>query len=552
MRFYKRTTLTALLLIVALTAFSPAVFGQEAKNVIVLIADGCSAEQYTLARWFKGAPLSLDPIRVGAVKTYIEDSVIADSAPTASAYATGYRTSDKFISVGPKGDALTTEAQPPNELEYRPLATVLEGARLEGKAVGIVATSRVTHATPAAYMAHAPSRSMENDIMEQAVYQNVDVVLGGGMDYLLPKNLGGVRDDGENLRDVLAKRGYEVVENRDGLMKLTSGKVFGLFAKDHMEAEIDRERVAPLQPTLAEMTQKAIELLSQDPDGFFLMVEGSEVDWADHANDPGQLLSDLLMYDQAVQVAFDFAQKDGHTLILALSDHNTGGMSIGNGSTDTGYSQTKVETLLDPLKKITMSTYRMWKDGDHDTVEGIRAMVAKGWGIDISDAEAKEILSLSQSKRGKKTVGHDALGEILSARHTVIGWTTHGHTGGDVPLHAYGPGRPMGVVDGPDIGRITARALGIDLDDLNRTLFVDASTAFPQAEVVIDRSDKENPVVKIKSGEAAFELPVNKNILIAPDSTIDLDGVVVYAPKTGKAYLPLQAVKIIQDKTKSH
>ena len=309
MRFHQKLTIRALLTVSIFFAFAGGALAENAKNVIVLIADGCSSEQYTLARWFKGSPLSLDDIRVGAVKTYIADSVIADSAPTASAYATGYRTSDKFISVGPKSDVLATEPVPPKDLEYRPLATVLEGAKLKGKAVGIVATSRVTHATPAAYMAHAPTRYMEGDIMEQAVYQNIDVVLGGGKRYLLPKDAGGARTDGENLLDVLRKRGYRFVENRDDLMALTSGRVFGMFAKSHMEAEIDRPRFAPQQPTLAEMTQKAIELLSQDPDGFFLMVEASQVDWADHANDPGHLLSDLLMYDQAVRVALDFAEQ---------------------------------------------------------------------------------------------------------------------------------------------------------------------------------------------------------------------------------------------------
>jgi len=161
----------------------------KAKNVIVLIVDGCSAEQYTFARWFKGAPLAFDPYRVGAIQTYIADSVIADSAPAASAFATGVRTSDKFISVGPHKDTISGVPVPPEDLRYRPVATVLEGAKLLKKSTGIVATSRVTHATPAAYMAHTVSRSNENDIMEQAVHQGIDVVFGGGRRLLIPKEL---------------------------------------------------------------------------------------------------------------------------------------------------------------------------------------------------------------------------------------------------------------------------------------------------------------------------------------------------------------------------
>ena len=123
------------------------------------------------------------------------------------------------------------------------------------------------------------------------------------------------------------------------LESVKAGKVFGVFAMGALAAEIDRPQARPQEPTLAEMTRKAIELLSADPDGFFLMVEGSQIDWACHANDPAHLLSDLVMFDHAVQVALEFAKRDGQTLVLALSDHNTGGMSIGNRGTNKSYSQ---------------------------------------------------------------------------------------------------------------------------------------------------------------------------------------------------------------------
>ncbi|HYR03620.1 MAG TPA: alkaline phosphatase, partial [Syntrophobacteria bacterium] len=272
--WYRVASLLLLAAAVALLLSSPALAARApAKNVIVLIADGCSSEQYTLARWFKGAPLALDGIRVGAVKTYTTDSVIADSAPAASAFATGVRTSDDFISVGPREVTLSVVPRPDPELRYRPLATVLEGAKLLGKSTGIVATSRVSHATPAAYMAHVASRNREDDIMEQAVYQNVDVVLGGGKRHLLGKTDGGKRADGENLLDVLKERRYQIVETRDEMVRCKAGRVFGMFAMSHMEAEIDRQDRAPQQPTLEEMTRKAIEILSKNPCGFFLMVE---------------------------------------------------------------------------------------------------------------------------------------------------------------------------------------------------------------------------------------------------------------------------------------
>ena len=545
-----------LILAIALIAFSSFAGLASAKtresnkprNVIVLIADGCGSEMYTLARWFKGASLSLDGILVGGVKTYIMDSVVADSAPTATAYATGYRTSDKLIGVGPKEGALSTLQEPPAALRYRPLATVLEGAKLKGMATGIVSTSRVTHATPAAYMAHVPSRSQEDVIMEQAVYQGIDVVFGGGGRYLLPKSAGGKRSDGENLRSVLRTKGYVIAENKEEMDAFVTGRIFGMFAGDHMEPEIDRKEFAPKQPSLEEMTLKAIDILSHKTrqKGFFLMVEASEVDWADHGNDPAQLMSDLMQFDRAVKAALDFARKDGNTLVLALSDHNTGGMTIGNYGTSKTYSQMKVEQLLDPLKKMTLSTPGLLrKMGNEKTPEKVKNVVKTYWDIDITDDDAAAILSISQRD---KEDPHNGFGEILTPKYTAIGWSTHGHTGGDVPLFAYGPNSPKGLLDGPEIGRTTAEALGLDLDRVSKRLFVEAREAIKDGMVTIDKTDAENPVVKIEYRSKRVEMPVNKNLMRIDGVESELEGVIVYIPETDKAYIPLQAVHAVTGK----
>jgi alkaline phosphatase len=486
------------------------------------------------------------------VKTWIADSVIADSAPTASAYATGFRTSDKFISVGPKKGTLPLMPEPAEEMQYRPLATVLEGARLEGMATGIVATSRVTHATPAAYIAHVPNREMENEIMEQAVYQGIDVVFGGGRRHLLPAAEKGRRADGENLVSVLRERGYQVAADREEMMKIKKGKAYGMFASSHMQAEIDRAEFAPAEPTLEEMTLKALELLSLSPKGFFLMVEASQIDWACHANDPAHLLSDMSQHDRAVKAALDFAKKDGSTLVIALSDHDTGGMRIGNYATSKTYSQIKLEqlaapvkqdALLDPLKKMKLSADGMWRKMGKEVDPGkLKAVVKTYWGMDITDEDAARIIEIGKQYKDEPYYG---VGEVLSARYTTIGWSSHGHTGGDVPLYAYGPGSPKGLLDGPEIGLVTAKALGLDLGNLNKRLFVEAASAFEGGRVEVDMSDRENPVVVIERGAKTAKLPVNKNLLLMDGKTIPLEGVVVYAPDTKKAYIPLQAVHLI-------
>ena len=529
---------------------SPALAARApAKNVIVLIADGCSHEQYTLARWFKGAPLALDGITVGAVKTHSADSVIADSAPAASAFATGVRTSNTFVSVGPRDVTLSVVPRPDPELRYRPLATVLEGAKLLGKSTGIVATSRVSHATPAAYMAHVASRNREDDIMEQAVYQHVDVVFGGGKRHLLGKRDGGKRADGENLLDVLKERRYQVVETRDEMLRCKAGRIFGIFAMSHMEAEIDRQDCTPQQPTLEEMTRKAIEILSKNPRGFFLMVEASQVDWACHVNDPAHLLSDLFMYDRAVEVALDFARRDRKTLVLALSDHGTGGMTIGNRTTSATDSPITMEILLEPLKRMRVSAPALWnRVADDKTAEGVQRVVKDGWGIEISTEDAHRILAVAERD---KDFPENGFGEVICPAYTAIGWTTHGHVGGDVPLHAFGPGRPAGLVDGPEIGKICAAALGLDLAKLTSRLFVEASNAFAKGgRVFLDQTDGHNPLVKVEFKGKTAELPVNKNLIKVGGVVSEVEGVVVYAPDTGKIYLPLQAVQMIKGTVK--
>lgn len=542
------------LLIFRLFLVAPAVAADArptvVKNVILLVVDGCSSEQYTLARWFKGGPLAIDEIRCGAVKTLIADSVIADSAPAATALATGHFSNDKLIGVAPSVKTVTVP--PPNaDEQLRPLATLLEAARLQGKATGIVATSRVTHATPAGFMAHVTSRKMEEEIMEQAVHQGVNVVLGGGRDFALPKSAGGARRDGQNLVDTLRRRGYEVVENREQLQNARGSRVFGLFALGPMAPEIDRPRIAPSEPTLAEMTRKAIELLSADDDGFFLMVEGSQVDWACHANDPAHLISDLLAYDDAVAVALDFACRDGTTLLIALSDHNTGGMSIGNMRTSRTYSQTTIADLVEPLRKMRCSAVELWKrivtgadgkkrDPKDISPEVVRLAVKEGWGMEITEEDAKQILAVALRD---KSDPQNAFGEVLCPRYTVLGWTTHGHAGGDVPLHAWGPDRPVGTFDQPQIARRMAQALGVDLDATSNRLFVEVASEFAADQLEWDGG---KTVLRIRHRDTIAELPINKNLLRIGGEEIVLEGIVVHIAETGKTYVPRQAVRRIR------
>ena len=239
---------------------------QRAKNLIVLIADGCGQAHYDFARWWRGGePLAIEEHRVGVMKTHIADSVVADSAPAATAFASGILTTDKFIGVGPSAEGMLPGLKAPGDTDMRPYATVLEGAKLAGKSVGIVATSRVTHATPAAYYAHVPDRAREEDIMKMGVYAGIDVMLGGGRGLLLPPERNGHRRDGGDLEAILAARGVRLPRGANDLADIAEGRVWGLFAAGHMETELDRPATAPEQPSLGDMAAKAISLLSTNP-----------------------------------------------------------------------------------------------------------------------------------------------------------------------------------------------------------------------------------------------------------------------------------------------
>ncbi|WP_321420092.1 alkaline phosphatase [uncultured Methanomethylovorans sp.] len=503
------------------------------KNIIVMVPDGCSQSVQTVARWYSGEELQLDDMVSGTVSTYMSDSLITDSASAATAFSTGHKTSDGALSVGPNPATLLSTIDPTTVAEpYVPLATVLEGAKLKGKATGLVATCEIPHATPAAFASHVESRKQYDNITEQMVYQNIDVVFAGGKDFLNDS-----RKDGENLTKVLMDRRYQFVETEDDMMSLKSGKVWGMFAGVAMSPEIDREYTSSDEPHIANMTKKAIELLSEDTDGFFLMVEGSQVDWAGHTNDPIYMVTDFLAFDQAVEVVVDFAKKDRNTLVIVFPDHNTGGMTLGS-SNDESYTKTTVEDLVDPLKNM-QCTYSYLESQIQDMTNSseIHEEVLNWMGINLTATEINEVVTSGNFETLKNTINNN---------YTIIGWTTGGHCGEDVPLWTYGPGSLSGRVDNTEIATYISKELNFSLDNISEKLFVDVDEAFP-GKYELDKTDSNNLVLKIGD----YKLPVNKDILIDSKGVEHkLDGIVIYAPKAndgkGKVYIPQQAVDMIK------
>jgi alkaline phosphatase len=273
-----------------------------------MIGDGMGFGQLNLARIDRGGLLQVDSMPVvGIVRVLPIGSVVPDSAATATAMATGYATDNGTIGQRPDGTRVPT---------------VLEAAEGQGRASGLVTTTTITHATPASFAAHVPDRDMQAEIAAQLLESGVDVLLGGGRRYFLPTSAPGGGPRGQaHLEDRARSMGFEVVYDRSPLLESDSSRLLGLFQWDAMATR-------PPEPTLAEMIGKAIDVLDEDPEGFFLMGEGGQIDWACHDNDAADALHQMEQFDEAVGVALEFARRRGDTLVLVTADHETGGLSL--------------------------------------------------------------------------------------------------------------------------------------------------------------------------------------------------------------------------------
>lgn len=285
--------------------------GGAPTNIVLMIGDGMGVAHVTAAK-VEGGSLNMERLPTGGfVTTHAHGSLITDSAAGGTALATGQKTYNGAISVSSA---------------HEPLETVLESAEERGMATGLVVTCSVTHATPAVFAAHVGDRSMDCTIAKQMASSGVDVLFGGGRSFFLPREQSGARDDREDLLKALRRRMP---------VALSAGEFRKLGDVDAAAALLASEHPQPVgtrDPPLWELTEKALAILSRDEDGFFLMVEGSQIDWAGHENDHDWLVAETLDFDRAVGVVMDFAEKDGRTLVVVTADHETGGYAVLDGS----------------------------------------------------------------------------------------------------------------------------------------------------------------------------------------------------------------------------
>ncbi len=307
---------TGIFLSCAAIPASAQVKDKKPKNIILMIADGTGLSQISASQYYNTAPSNYDRFKhIGLIKTSSSSDLITDSAAGATAFSAGIKTYNGAIGVD--NDTLAA-------------ATILEDLQKRGYATGLIATSSITHATPASFFAHVKSRTLPYEIALELPKSKVDFFAGGGRKYF--EN----RKDENNLIAAFEGLGYVMQLDRlDPTQKMSKDKKYGyLLADDGMPKILDGRG-----PFLYDATKLAINKLSQNKKGFFLMVEGSQIDWGGHNNDGEYLISELLDFDSVIGQVLDYATKDGNTLVIVTADHETGGFTL--ASDDGNYNNLK-------------------------------------------------------------------------------------------------------------------------------------------------------------------------------------------------------------------
>ncbi len=427
----RRIILVPMILLVLLFSYSLLSFAGQTKNVILMIGDGMGPAQVQIAWLYAarqlGKNLAMTEVMDSGHTAYLvndtADSTVTESAAAAVQMATGVKVNAKTIGIGPDGKVLET---------------ILEMARGRGKSTGLVTTSGITDATPAGFVTHVEKRSEEEKIAEQLIKSDVNILFGGRAVFFLPETEKGKRKDARNLILEAKQNGYEFVSTSDEMEGSQGKKILGLFNEANMLFEIDRRDSC--EPSLAQMTSKALNVLSKDTNGFFLMVEAGRIDHAAHHNDIAALISDLLAFDEAVKVAYDFQKSHPDTLLMMTADHETGGVVVlPYGPTGGEY----VGINFEAIARIKGSHEKRNKAlGKDPTLEKIREVMKEYYAIDLKDEELKAIQEDALQKLDHRHFHYGMDGSVAFALRLYhrIGWATGSHSATPLFLWGIGPG----------------------------------------------------------------------------------------------------------------
>lgn len=291
----------------------------KAKNIILMIGDGMGVSQIYAGMTANNGHLNLESfVNIGFSKTYSANDYITDSGAAGTAIATGVKTYNKAIGV---------------DVDTIPQMTILEYAEQNGKSTGLVVTSTITHATPASFIAHQPERYLYEEIATDFLKTEIDVFIGGGLKHFND------RKDEQDLTINLKNKGYSVITNPADLRNVDSDKIAGLIYEDS-PPQFSEGRGDMLQTS----SMLAIDVLNRNPEGFFLMIEGSQIDWGGHDNNTAYIVDEMIDFDHTIGDVLKFARADGNTLVIVTADHETGGMGLVGGDIEKGEVEAKYTT----------------------------------------------------------------------------------------------------------------------------------------------------------------------------------------------------------------
>lgn len=453
------------------------------RNLIFMVSDGMGPTSLALTRGFRqhteqlpwDDTLILDQHLIGQSRTRSSSSLVTDSAAGATAFSCGQKSYNGAISVLPG---------------FEPCGSVMEAAKRMGYTTGLVVTTRITDATPAVFASHVRRREMEDDIAMQMIGEThplgrvVDLMFGGGRCHFLPNSSehGSCRGDDTDVIDIAEEIGWNYIDNRDDFDSLGTSielPILGLFAQGDIPYEIDRRFQDETYPSLKEMATTALNALSsatQDSEqGFFIMIEGSRIDHAGHANDPAAQVHEVLAYDHTIAAVLDFIESsDVPTLMVSTSDHETGGLAtarqldsshyprylwypgvLANSSHSSSWAASEYHSHLNT---IGAEPSELDVESKRSVKSYLESLVSKGLGIhDTSDAELDELLS-------NPDIAAYTFADMIS-RRAQLGWSTHGHSAADVNIFASDPSWAEDLVgnhENTEVGEFLRRYLGVE------------------------------------------------------------------------------------------
>lgn len=541
------------------------------KNVILMISDGTSLSTISLARWYQriqnpsNLKLNVDPYMSGTILTSCSNAPIGDSAPTTSTFMTGIPSISGFVATYPFSDGANDLVELDASMEYRPLMTLMQASKiLHGKKIGLVATSEFPHATPADCVASSYNRGKYEWIVPQMVHNNLDVLIAGGA-MLLDKSQ----------KEFLESKGYGVFKDDvNSLREYQGDKLWSLFGP--MDVAYDLDTQEGKDPKIDEMTAAALRILDNNKEGFMLMVEGSKVDWAAHANDPVGMATEFLAFDRAVKVALDFAKKDGNTVVIITSDHGNSGISIGSSllKNYAGASQSEVFGPLTKIKKTSIGMEAVVQSADEGKIGEVFFEQA---GIELTPHEV-EVLAVLRQLKGLKGAEREAvvakarelgvktqestrnMGDFSSLSSYIasiyrermkLGFTTGGHTGEETFLAVYAPTqeqRLMGVNSNIELHNYMHQLLGMNqsMIDLSKEYFVPHGQLFKGMKYEMKGDTPTEMVLKVKHKRHTLIVKPFTTIVEIDGKKVELPISTVFSDKTGQIYLPKSILEFLK------